>query len=356
MKFAWITSLLFLVALTSCGPTEPAPLTSDTSPAPIADEAAKPAAEPAADTSANSLTIGVMPKLVGIDFFNATERGAREAAKELGVELVYDGPVTNDVQQQVQMVETWLSKDYDAIAVAPNDPDAIAPVLEDARAKGVAVIAWDADAAASARDYFVSQCSPESVAHGLMDLVAKNCGEDAKYIILTGSLTAANQNIWMGEMEKYRQAKYPAMTNLSETPKVSEEDQALATQVTTDILKAYPELDAIFAITTVALPGAAEALKNSDRREHVYLTGVSTPNVMREYIEQGVVKEFVLWDAVDLGYLTVHVAAAAAKGQMDPAQKTFTAGRLGEVRVADGTVLLGAPIIFSKENIGKYDF
>jgi ABC-type sugar transport system substrate-binding protein len=330
MKCTSVLSLIALIALAGCGPAEPIP--------------------------AERATIGVMPKLVGIDFFNATERGAREAGKELGIELVYDGPVTNDVQQQVQMVETWIAKNYGAIAVAPNDPDAIAPVLEDARAKGIAVVAWDADAAVGARDFFVSQCTPESVAKSLMDLVAQNAGEDAKYVILTGSLTAANQNIWMGEMEKYRQANHPNMTNLSETPKVSEEDQALATQVTTDILKAYPELDAILAITTVALPGAAEALKNSDRRGQVYLTGVSTPNVMRDYVEQGVVTHFVLWDAVDLGYLTTHVAVAAAKGELKPGQSTFTAGRLGAVEVTAGTVLLGAPIVFSKENIGQYDF
>ncbi|MBX7256698.1 MAG: substrate-binding domain-containing protein, partial [Candidatus Hydrogenedentes bacterium] len=346
MKSVRNLSLLLIVILVGCGSNPPAPAVPDSSSTTPGNQSAEPAKETGdAASPEKKLTLGVMPKLVGIDFFNATERGAREAAKELGVELVYDGPVTNDVQQQVQMIETWIAKGYNAIAVAPNDPDAIAPVLEDAKAKGAAVVAWDADAAHGARDYFVSQCTPESVAKALLDLVAQNAGEDAKYIILTGSLTAANQNIWMQEMEKYRQARYPQMTNLSETPKVSEEDQALATQVTTDILKAYPEVEAILAITTVALPGAAEALKNSDRRDQVFLTGVSTPNVMREYVEQGVVKGFVLWDAVDLGYLTVQVAAAAAKGTLDPSQESFTAGRLGALKVADRVVVLGEPIV-----------
>lgn len=352
MKSVRVLTLLVIGILAGCGSGQPAPGTA----APTAPSGGSPDEPSHTAASSDPLTIGVMPKLVGIDFFNATERGAREAAKELGLELVYDGPVTNDVQQQVQMIETWIAKGFDAIAVAPNDPDAIAPVLRDARGRGARVVSWDADAAPDARDYFVSQCTSESIAKALMDLVAQHAGEDAKYIILTGSLTAANQNIWMQEMEKYRQARYPAMTNLSPTPKVSEEDQALATQVTTDILKAYPDLDAILAITTVALPGAAEALKNSNRLDQVFLTGVSTPNVMREYVDQGVVKGFVLWDAVDLGYLTVHVAAAAAKGDLKPGQSAFTAGRLGSLQVSGGVVLLGSPIVFTKENIGEYAF
>ncbi len=303
-----------------------------------------------------TITIGVMPKLVGIDFFNATERGAKQAAAELGVNLVYDGPVTNDVQQQVQMIETWISKKYDAIAVAPNDPDAIAPVLQQARAAGIKVLAWDADARSDSRDFFVNQCTPESVARTLMDVMASAVGEDAKYLILTGSLTAANQNIWMREMEEYRQTRYPQMTNLSKDPKASEEDKELATQVTADCLKTYPELQGIFAITSVALPGAAEAIRNANAAERVFLTGLSTPNMMREYVKDGTVKKFVLWNAVDLGYLTVRVAVAAVKNELTPGATSFDAGRLGKVTVQGDEVVLGDPIVFDSSNIDNFDF
>ncbi|MDZ4858924.1 MAG: substrate-binding domain-containing protein [Candidatus Hydrogenedentes bacterium] len=303
------------------------------------------------------MTIGVMPKLVGIPFFNATEKGAKEAGAELGVEVVYDGPTKNDVQLQAQMIETWIAKGFDAIAVAPNDPDAIAPVLEKARKRGIKVIAWDADAQQGARDFFVNQCTSTSVAQALMDVMAEGAGQEAKYIIMTGSLTAANQNIWMAEMEKYRQIKYPNMTNLSETPKVSEESAELATQVTADSLKAYPDLQGIFAITSVALPGAAEAIRKAGVADKVFLTGLTTPNDMKQYIADGTVKKFVLWNPVDLGYLAVQVAVASAKGDLAPGASTFNAGRLGERSILNGDeVILGDPIVFTKENIGQYDF
>ena len=261
-------------------------------------------------TTKKTITIGVMPKLVGIDFFNAVEKGALQAGKELGVTIVYDGPVTNDVTRQVVMVETWIARKFDAICIAPNDPDAIAPVLRKAKKRGIVVITFDADANPDARDYFVNQATYDAVAKALVDTMVKGIGPKGKYLFLTGSLTAVNQNIWMARMEKYRKEQYPEMVNLSQTPKSSEEDQALAMQTTIDILKVYPQMQGLYAMTSVALPGAAEAIKKNNAQDKVFLTGLSTPNTIRPYIKQGIVKEFVLWNPVDLGYLAIQSAKA----------------------------------------------
>ncbi len=309
-----------------------------------------------AQNAKSNLKIGVMPKLIGIDFFNATEVGAKKAGAELGVTVDFDGPVTADVTLQAQMLETWIAKKYDAIAIAPNDKSAIAPVLQKARKRGIKIIAWDADAVEAARDFFVNQCSAESVAKSLMDLMAQGAGPDAKYIIVTGTLTADNQNRWMVEMEKYRKTAYPKMTNLSETPKAPGEDQAMATQVTADCLKAYPDLKGIFAITSVALPGAAEALRKAGMADKVFLTGLATPKMMRDYVKEGTVKRFVLWNPVDLGYLAVHAAVATAKGELKPGVATFKAGHLGELKINGSEILLGQPLIFDKANIEQFDF
>ena len=340
------TATMFAIVLASA-------FVLDVSCTPPAKEEA-PAAAPA--PAEKPLVIGVMPKLIGIDFFNATEVGAKKAGEELGVTVDFDGPVTNDVTLQARMLETWIAKKYDAIAIAPNAPDAIAPVLEKARKRGITVITWDADSLPQARDFFVNQCTSASVAKTLMDVMAEGAGEDAKYLILTGSLTAANQNIWMAEMEKYRQTAYPNLTDLSETPKASEEDQALATQVTTDCLKAYPDLQGIFAITSVALPGAAEGLRKAQAADRVFLTGLATPNAMKTYVRDGTVKRFVLWNPVDLGYLAVYAAVANARGELKAGAATFEAGHIGAVKIAGDEIILGDPIIFDRDNIDQFDF
>ena len=135
MKRIWVSSILAVAILAAC--------TQSQGPKP---------------NTGKVITIGVMPKLKGIAFMNAVEKGAQEAASALGVHLDFDGPVTNDVTLQAQMVETWIAKKYDAIAIAPNDPEAIGPVLAKARKRGIKVITWDSDARVDARDCFVNQC------------------------------------------------------------------------------------------------------------------------------------------------------------------------------------------------------
>ena len=194
------------------------------------------------------------------------------------------------------------------------------------------------------------------MAETLVDIMAEGIGPEGKHLFLTGSLTAVNQNIWMERMETYRRQKYPRMKNLAETPKASEEDQALATQVTIDVLKSYAELDGIYAMTSVALPGAAEALRKEKAHDRVFLTGLSTPNSMRQYVKQGVVKKFVLWNPVDLGYLTVYAAKGVAEGSITEETSSFAAGRLGRIRITDREVLLGDPMVFYAGNIDAFDF
>ncbi len=302
------------------------------------------------------VTIGIMPKLVGIDFFNAVEKGALEAGEELGINVVYDGPVTNDVTKQAAMVETWIARKFDAICIAPNDPDAIAPVLKKAKQRGIDIVTFDADANPAARDYFVNQATYDAVAKALVEVMVEGIGPEGKYIYLTGSLTAVNQNIWMDRMEKYITENYPNMVNLSEIPKTSEEDQALATQTTIDIIKAYPEMEGLFAMTSVALPGAAEALIKSDAQDKVFLTGLATPNAMRQYVKDGVVKKFVLWNPVYLGYLSIYAAKKVIDGEVDENTTSITAGRLGEIQLSSTEFLLGEPLIFDKTNIDEYNF
>lgn len=303
---------------------------------------------------AKELKIGVMPKLIGIEYFNACAKGVSEAAKELGIDVVFDGPDTSDVSRQTAIVETWIARKFDVIAVAPNDPDAIAPALKKARQRGVKVITWDSDAAEEARDFFINQADVSAVAKTLMDVMVEGIGPEGKYLILTGSLTAANQNQWMAAMEEYRKEKYPNLKNLSETPKASGEDQALATQVTIDSLKSYPEMQGLFAITSVALPGAAEALRKTKSADKVFLTGLSTPNSMRPYIKDGTCKKMVLWNPVDLGYLTVFAAKQLAEGGIEGEE--LEAGRLGKVKVRGSEILLGDPLIFDAGNIENFNF
>jgi rhamnose transport system substrate-binding protein len=298
--------------------------------------------------------ICMMPKLVGIPYFNAAEKGAKEAAKELKVDLVYDGPTEAKAALQSQMIEQWIQQQCSAITVAANDPNALAPAMKKAGDAGIKTGAWDADVAKDARQVFVNQATFNAIGYKLVDVMAEETGGKGKFMVLTGSLTAPNQVAWLKAMRERMTEKYPEMSIASVQP--GEEDLQKGIDITTNYLEAHPDTTGVFGITSVALPGAAEAVKQSGLTGKVAVTGLTTPNEMKDYMKEGVVKKFVLWNPIDLGYLAVYVANAQVEGNL-PKSGTFKAGRLGEVKMlAPDEVLLGPPLVFTKDNIDKYNF
>ncbi len=303
------------------------------------------------------LVIAVMPKLKGIDYFNAVERGAKEAAQELGsIDLTYDGPTEGKVDQQIPFIESWTLQKVDVVAVACNDPDAISPALKRAHDRGVHVITYDADANAekSEREFFVNQATFEDIGRALVDEMASQAGEDAKVAIVSSSPTAPNQNAWIAVMKRYMAEKYPNMQIV--TIQYPEEDQGRAFSMTQDILKTYPDVVGVFGLSSVAFPGAADAVRQAGKSGKVAVVGLSTPKSMKEFVKDGTVKTVILWNPVDLGYLTVYVAKAVAEGALKPGASQIEAGRLGKVKVEGDQVLLGPPMKFTAENIDQYDF
>jgi ABC-type sugar transport system substrate-binding protein len=272
------------------------------------------------------------------------------------VDLRYDGPIEDKSEEQSRMVDTWVTQRFDAIAVACNDPDQISASLSQARDQGLTVITYDADAdpEASKRQFFVNQAGVDDIAHTLMDEMAKQAGEDAKVGIVSSSPTAPNQSAWLKSMEEYRQQKYPGMQFV--VTEYAGENQQNSFTKAQSILKAYPDIEGIFGMTSVAFPGAAQAVEDSGKTGQVAVVGLGTPQAMKEFVDRGVVKTVILWNPVDLGYLAVHVARAVARGELNEGATTFTAGRLGEKQVNGREVLLGKPLIFDKSNIGQYPF
>src|SRR5919198_4759476 len=119
------------------------------------------------------------------------------------------------------------------------------------------------------------------------------------------------------------------------------------------ILNAHPEVRLIMAICSPAVPGAAEAVKQSGRHD-VKGIGLGLPNDNKRYVHEGITDCVVLWNTMDLGYLTVHAACALKKGTLKPGDRSVRAGRLGAVALEGDNILLGTPFTFTKENIDRF--
>ena len=120
--------------------------------------------------------IAVMPKAKGDPYFVSCRAGAEEAARELGVDLIWDGPTSLDAAKQNELVENWITRKVDAIAVAVENRGGISTVLRKARERGIRVLTWDADAEPDARDFFVNQATAEGIANALTDEASRLLG------------------------------------------------------------------------------------------------------------------------------------------------------------------------------------
>jgi rhamnose transport system substrate-binding protein len=299
------------------------------------------------------LVIGVMPKAKGDPYFVSCRAGAEEAARELGIELLWDGPTGLDAAKQNEIVENWITRKVDAIAVAVENRAGISTVLRKARERGIKVLTWDADAEPDARDFFVNQATAEGIGNALTDEAARLLGGKGEFAIITGALSAANQNEWISFIRKRIAEKHPGLKLVTIRPSDDDRDKAFAEAQT--LLKVYPSVKLLMAISAPALPGSAEAVRQAGRKD-VNVIGLSLPNINKPYVHDGVVQTVVLWNTRDLGYLAVYASALVTQNKLAPGALTLSAGRLGQIEIRGSEIILGAPMLFNRANIDRFDF
>jgi rhamnose transport system substrate-binding protein len=315
-----------------------------------------PGSSPAATAPAASVrrpVIAMMPKAKGDPYFISCRAGAEEAAKELGVDLIWDGPTSLDAARQNELVENWITRKVDAIAVAVENRAGISTVLRKARERGIKVLTWDADAEPDARDFFVNQATPEGIANALTDEAARLLNGSGEFAIITGALSAANQNEWIAFIKKRLADKHPNLKLATIRP--SDDDRDKAFSETQTIMRVHPSVKLVMAISAPAVPGSAEAVRQAGRKD-VNVIGLSLPNINKPYVHSDVVQAVILWNTRDLGYLTVLASAMFVQNQFAPGATSIQAGRLGAITIRGSEIILGAPLLMNKSNIDKYDF
>ena len=314
-------------------------------------------AQNAPDKAGQPITLVDVPKLIGIGYFDATALGMQQAAEELGnVTVITDGPTEANIDDQITVIENYLARGVDGVLFAANDPVAISPVLRRALASGVHVVGYDANSEPDARTWFVNQAEFNGIAKAMMDALAEEKGPNASFGIVTSTFTTPNQARWIAEMWAYTNKCYPEMTWL-ETLEAQEDSVLSFNQATTLLNKYGDDIDGIFGMTSVATPSSADAVTQAGLCGEVAVVGLATPNAMKPYVNSGCVKSVVLWNPIDLGYAAVYVMRAVVDGTLQPGATSVEAGRLGELMIVNGSeVLLGAPFIFTAENINDFDF
>jgi simple sugar transport system substrate-binding protein len=296
--------------------------------------------------------IAVVVKITGIPWFNVVETGVDRAAEELAVNAYQTGPAEADPAAQVKIVEDLISKGVDAIAVVPNDAQALEPVFEKAKEAGIVVITHESPDQVGT-DYDFELIDNDKFGREAFEQLVRHMGESGEYAIFVGGLTVPLHNYWADVGIEYVQEQYPDLTLVTERIPCGE-DQELARQKTLELIKAYPDLKGIVGFGSLGPIGAAQALKEKGLTDQIAVVGTVIPSQAAPYLEEGSMKEGILWNPADAGFGMVWLAKYLLEG--NEIQDGVEIPGLGAVTVDGSVVKVDNILYITDENAESLGF
>ena len=311
-------------------------------------------------TASKGKTFYFIPKDTLNPYEVIADRGGKIALTQLGNKQVVSSGTQDTAAAQQPSIQAAIQTGADGIVIAANDPQAVCPAINQAMAKGMAVVSFDSDS--NCRQLFINQADTETIGRSQIALLGKLMGYKGEFAILSAASTATNQNAWIKYMKlELRKPRYENMKLVKIY--YGNDNPAQSLQATESMLQAYPNLKGIESPTTVGISSAAQFLSNSKKyKGKIALTGLGLPSQMKKYVYNNTVKEFALWNPEDLGYLAGYAVSAIADGKITgKVGQKFTAGKLGKYTIIKGAdkkpqVILGPPFVFNKKNVGKFNF
>lgn len=304
---------------------------------------------------AEPMKIALVVKSLGNGFFDAAHRGAEEAAEEIGdIEIIYTGPTSATAEGQIEIVNSLIAQQVDAIAISANDPDALVPALKKAMDRGITVISWDSGVAPEGRELHLNPSDTDLIGETIIKLAADYLPEGGDVAILSASSTATNQNAWIEAAKKVLPEKFPKINLVAVV--YGDDDSVKSTNEARGLIASYPDLDAIIAPTTVGVVAAAQVVTDENLIGKINVTGLALPSEFKQFIDNGASQAVALWNPIDLGYSAVYLAHALAtdKAEAKPGA-TLSIGKVGEVTLDENnSAAMAPPFQFDKTNIEEF--
>ena len=298
--------------------------------------------------------IALVVKSLGNGFFDAANKGAQEAAAELGdVEVIYTGPTTATAEAQIEVVNALIAQQVDAIAISANDPDALVPALQKAMERGIKVISWDSGVAPEGRQLHLNPSDIGLIGETIIKLAADYLPEGGDVAILSAASTATNQNAWIEAAKAVLPEKFPNINLVSVV--YGDDDSVKSTDEAKGLIASYPDLKAIIAPTTVGVVAAAQVVTDQGLIGKINVTGLALPSEFKQFIDNGASQAVALWNPIDLGYAAVMLSNDLIKGETAEPGATLSMGRMGELTLDDTNAgAMAAPFTFDASNIEEF--
>ncbi|MBN1291175.1 MAG: substrate-binding domain-containing protein [Candidatus Latescibacteria bacterium] len=260
------------------------------------------------------LKIAVIPKGTSHEFWKTIHAGAKQAAEETGVEIIWKGPIReDDREEQIQIVETFIGSGIDAIVLAPLDDRSLVLPVREASELGIPTIVIDSDLQES---YHISFVATDNYRGGVM--AAHRVGEllNGKgnvIIIRYQEGSASNTNREEGFRETMIK-EYPSVEILSDNQYVGPTTES-SYRGCENLLNRYPEANAMFAPNEPVAFGCLRALTERDLAGKVFLVGFDASDKLIEGLRNGYIHGLVLQDPFSIGYLGVKTAVKSLAGE-----------------------------------------
>ena len=301
------------------------------------------------------ISVAFVPKLQGIPYFEAMNVGGKKAADDLGIQWIYKGATTADPGAQTDIVKSLIQQKVDVLVVAPNDPDSLAPVLQDAKDAGIKVMTSDTDAPNSVREAFVNQATADGIGKALTDALLEKMGGKGEYAIVSCGQTAANLNSWIDVQKEYTAEKYKGAKIVDIV--YAGEDEAKAVSMGKDLMNAYPNLTGLVGECTSSAPGVAKAVQEAGKTGKVFTVGLGTPQAMKPYLADGSSSAAILWNVEALGYLTAWAGQQLAEGKQFSDTNNVKSDLNAVKYFPDQKMLLlGDPLHITNDNVDQFNY
>ena len=301
--------------------------------------------------------VGFVPKLATDPYWDAARSGTERAKKEIGGSFVLQAPSEATADAQVEIINNMITQRVGVIAIAGNDPNAVAPALKRAAKAGIKVISYDSDVAPQSRALFLNQADLSVLGKKLLASMGSLLGNKGDFASLTDGAAVTNQNAWLDSIKSgLGDPKYSGMKYVKRV--YGDSDEQTYAQRALALVRANPNLKGLVVPAGIGLPAVARALDQAHLLgTKIKLTGLAPASIMRKYIEAGSVQD-IWWNVPNLGYLTYYAAQQLAQCKISGKQgETLQAGDLGALKVGKaGEVIMGPAEIVTSKNISKFPF
>jgi len=249
--------------------------------------------------------IAVIPKGTSHEFWKSVHYGAVQAGDEFGAQILWQGPLLeDDREQQINVVQNFITKKVDGICLAPLDSQSLVGPVEDAQGEGVPVVIFDSALADDSAT--VSYVATDNLRGGMLagEEMAKRLGGKGNVILLryaSGSeSTEQREEGFLAALDKHPEIKVISSDQYGGTTPEKALDR------TQNLLNKFQgQVNGFFAVCESNATGALKAIEDAGLADKIVFIGFDPNETMVNALSEGRMKGIVLQDPVKMGYLAV---------------------------------------------------